>query len=129
MPTRDETNTGSTQNELHPHDDPGRRHPFEPGPTGPAPATELRGDPGSDDTGGGAESGGAAGVVAGAAIAGPVGAAIGGVAGTAAGAAAESVDEPATPPEREPKQPEGHAIRVGSGDRGRVDDEQQEDIR
>jgi hypothetical protein len=127
MPTRNDENTGSTQNELHPHDDAGRRHPFEPGPTGPAPATELRGDPGSDDAGGGAESGGAAGVITGAAIAGPVGAAIGGIAGTAAGAAGETVDEPVTPPVREPKPASGHVIEVEPGGGSSVAGEQHED--
>jgi hypothetical protein len=76
---------------------PGEREPYVAGPTGPAPlASELRGDPGSEDDRA-AEGGTAAGVVGGAAVGGPVGAIVGGAIGATIGSAADDdaeVDDP-----------------------------------
>jgi hypothetical protein len=82
------------------------------GPTGPAPTTELRGDPEASDPEAGVTGGAAGGAIVGTAVAGPLGGMVGAAVGSAvggageatdddrgeAGTAAESVDERPSPP-------------------------------
>jgi hypothetical protein len=75
-----------------------------PGPVGPGPATELRGDPEETDAGARSAEGAAGGAIVGTALGGPVGGVVGAAAGAAAAGAAEKADDDEAPAADRPDQ-------------------------